>query len=76
MKSKNRGQGIGEALLRFVENEYFTYYSKLFLVVADFNSNAKRLYERIGYSEIGEIPSLYRKGISECLMMKPKEATD
>jgi ribosomal protein S18 acetylase RimI-like enzyme len=74
VKSENRGQGIGEVLLRFVENEYFTDYSKLFLVVADFNSSAKRLYERLGYTEISEIPDLYRKGISECLMMKSKEA--
>ncbi len=74
VKSEVRGQGIGEELLRFVENEYFCNYSKLFLVVADFNPKAKRLYERIGYSEIGKIPDLYRKGISECLMMKSKEA--
>lgn len=74
VKSENRGQGIGEALLKFAENKYFTNYSKLFLVVADFNPNAKRLYERIGYSEIGKIPDLYRKGISECLMMKRKES--
>ena len=73
VKSENRGQGIGEVLLRFVEYECFTDYSKLFLVVADFNPNAKRLYERLGYTEIGEIPNLYRKGISECLMMKSKE---
>lgn len=73
VKSENRGQGIGKVLLRFVENEYFTNYSKLFLVVADFNPNAKRLYKEVGYSEIGEIPNLYRKGISECLMMKSKE---
>lgn len=75
VKSENRSQGIGEALLRFVENEYFTKYSKLFLVVADFNPAAKRLYERLGYIEIGEIPDLYRTGISECLMMKRKDAT-
>ncbi len=74
VKIEVRGQGIGEDLLRFVENEYFTNYSKLFLVVADFNPKAKRLYERIGYSEIGKIPDLYRKGISECLMMKSKES--
>ena len=74
VKNETRGQGIGKALLRFVEKEYFANYSKIFLVVGDFNSNAKRLYERIGYSEIGEIPNLYRQGISECLMMKLKEA--
>lgn len=73
VKCECRGQGIGEVLLRFIENECFANYSKLFLVVADFNPNAKRLYERLGYSEISEIPDLYRNGISECLMMKLKE---
>jgi len=73
VKSENRGQGIGKLLLRFAEDDCFTKYSKLFLVVAEFNPQAKRLYESIGYSEIGDIPNLYRKGISECLMMKTKE---
>lgn len=73
VKSENRGQGIGKSLLRFVENLCFEKYSKLFLVVADFNPNAKKLYQNIGYFEIGEIPNLYRNGITECLMMKSKE---
>lgn len=73
VKSEYRGQGIGKTLLKAVEKVYFKDSSKLFLVVADFNRDAKRLYERIGYSAIGEIPDLYRNGIKECLMMKSKE---
>lgn len=73
VKSENRGQGIGKLLLRFVEDVYYKKYSKLFLVVAEFNPTAKRLYERMGYSEIGDIPNLYRNGITECLMMKSKK---
>jgi len=73
VKSENRGQGIGKLLLRFVEDVYYKKYSKLFLVVAEFNPAAKRLYERMGYSEIGDIPNLYRNGITECLMMKSKK---
>jgi ribosomal protein S18 acetylase RimI-like enzyme len=73
VKSENRGQGIGKILLKFVEDVCYKNYSKLFLVVADFNTDAKRLYERIGYSAIGDIPNLYRNGITECLMMKSKE---
>jgi ribosomal protein S18 acetylase RimI-like enzyme len=73
VKSENRGQGIGKRLLEAVEQVYFADYSKLFLLVADFNQDAKRLYERIGFSAIGEIPDLYRNGITECLMMKSKE---
>jgi ribosomal protein S18 acetylase RimI-like enzyme len=73
VKSETRGQGIGKILLKFVEDVYYKNYSKLFLVVADFNADAKKLYERIGYSTIGDIPNLYRNGITECLMMKSKE---
>jgi len=73
VKSENRGQGIGKILLKFVEDVYCKNYSKLFLVVADFNLDSKRLYERIGYSAIGYIPNLYRNGITEYLMMKSRE---
>jgi ribosomal protein S18 acetylase RimI-like enzyme len=73
VKSESRGQGIGSILLKFVEDVCFKDYSKLFLVVADFNPDAKRLYERLGYSAIGYIPDLYRNGITECLMAKYKE---
>ena len=73
VKSEDRGQGIGKILLKSVEEIFYKDYSKLFLLVADFNPEAKRLYERIGYSVIGDIPNLYRNGITECLMMKVKE---
>jgi ribosomal protein S18 acetylase RimI-like enzyme len=73
VKSESRGQGIGKILLKFIEDVYYKKYSKLFLVVADFNPDAKRLYKDIGYSVIGDIPNLYRQGITECLMMKSKE---
>lgn len=73
VKSEYRGQGIGKTLLQHVEDVYYSNNPKLFLVVADFNPEAKRLYESLGYTTIGEIPDLYRKGITECLMMKSKE---
>ena len=44
--------------------------NKFFLVVADFNPDAKRFYENNGYCQVGEIPGLYRDGITEYLMMK------
>jgi ribosomal protein S18 acetylase RimI-like enzyme len=73
VKSEYRGQGIGQLLLQFAEKECYEKNSKLFLVVADFNPNAKRLYKKIGYSEVGKLPNLYRDGITEYLMMKSKE---
>lgn len=72
VKEEMRGLGIGKKLLRFAEDLCFQTTSKIFLVVADFNPDAKRLYEKVGYTEVGLIPSLYRQGINECLMMKAK----
>ncbi|MGH4123836.1 MAG: GNAT family N-acetyltransferase [Clostridium sp.] len=70
VKRENRKFGIGKKLLEFFEDSCFRDYTKLFLVVADFNPAAKILYERIGYKEIAIIPNLYREGITEYLMMK------
>jgi ribosomal protein S18 acetylase RimI-like enzyme len=73
VKEENRNQGIGKKLLEFAEDICFKDYAKLFLVVGDFNLRAKKLYKKIGYSEIGNIPNLYRDGITECLMIKSRE---
>jgi ribosomal protein S18 acetylase RimI-like enzyme len=74
VKEAFRGMGIGKKLLCFFEEAVFTDYSKVFLVVADFNPAAKRLYERLGYKQVGEIPDLYKDGVSEYLMMKKRTA--
>ncbi|WP_337993002.1 GNAT family N-acetyltransferase [Clostridium sp. 'White wine YQ'] len=74
VKEDSRNLGIGKMLLQFFEDTCFKDYSKLFLVVADFNPDAKRLYEKIGYIEVGAIPSLYRDGITEHLMMKTRKS--
>jgi ribosomal protein S18 acetylase RimI-like enzyme len=46
------------------------------MVVADFNPDARRLYERPGWRQVGEIPGLYREGVTEYLMMKERPAAD
>jgi ribosomal protein S18 acetylase RimI-like enzyme len=70
VKEEFRNLGIGKKLLQYVEETTSKNSSKLFLVVADFNPRAKRLYQNIGYKEVGTIPSLYKRGVTECLMMK------
>lgn len=69
-----RGKGIGKKLLEFIENMLFKTRDKLFLLVGDYNPGAKIFYEKLGYKYIGTIPSLYRKGIGEYLMMKVDES--
>ena len=70
VKEEYRDRGIGKALLDHSERIALEMADKLFLVVADYNPDAKRLYERIGYRQVGEIPNLYRPGITEYLMVK------
>ena len=75
VKEALRGRGIGKKLLGFFEQTVFTDSSKAFLVVADFNPEAKRLYERLGYRQVGAIPGLYKAGVTEYLMMKERGMT-
>jgi len=73
VKEEFRGLGIGKRLLSFFEKDVFMDHSKAFLVVADFNPDAKRLYKSLGYQQVGAIPGLYKEGITEYLMMKDRE---
>lgn len=71
---KYRGQGIGKSMMEYFENTISTYSEdKLFLVVADFNPEGKRFYEKLGYQEVAAIPNLYKAGVTEYLMMKDKK---
>lgn len=70
IKEECRGNGIGTKIMEYVENILSENYSKCFFVVGDFNSKARRLYEKIGYRIVGQIPDLYKKGVTENLMMK------
>ncbi len=70
VKEEYRNLGIGKKLLQYFEDINAKENIKLFLVVADFNERAKRLYQSIGYKEVGIIPGLYKNGTTEHLMMK------
>ncbi|HCF93322.1 MAG TPA: GNAT family N-acetyltransferase [Clostridiales bacterium] len=70
IREEYRGKGIGKKLLGFIENMLNRTSGKLFLLVGDYNPGAKVFYEKLGYKFVGTIPSLYRKGINEYLMMK------
>ncbi len=72
VKEECRGMGIGKELIKFYEDKVFKNNQKVFLVVADFNQKAMRLYMSLGYKEVGVIPNLYKKGVTEYLMMKEK----
>ena len=72
VKENFRRRGIGKRLLGFFEDISFTHSDKVFLLVSSFNDQAKKLYESIGYKQVGVIDDLYKDGISEYIMMKVK----
>ena len=65
-----RGQGVGSRLIAFAEERIFRESPNVFLCVSSFNINARRLYERLGYQTIGEMPDYLTAGYGEILMRK------
>lgn len=67
-----RSKGIGKKILEHFEDQCFLFSPKLFLAVSDFNKKAQKFYTLNGYSKVGEIPDLYKPGITEFLFMKSR----
>lgn len=67
-----QGQGIGHKLISYFEDVITADYNKVFLLVADFNQRAKKLYESLNYKEVGLLPDFVIDGVDEYLMMKRK----
>ncbi len=71
--ASRRGSGIGTGLIAKAEEHLFALSPFVFLTVTDFNGDARRLYERLGYVRIGEIPDYRRHGTGEYLMLKRRK---
>jgi len=69
---EHRGRGVGGALMAFVEEKIFARYPNFFLMVSDFNAEARRFYERLGYETIGELRDFLVAGRGEILMRKTR----
>jgi len=65
-----RGRGIGTRLLAHAEAHFAASASHIFLCVSSFNPGARRLYERLGYVEVGELKDYVIPGAAEILMHK------
>jgi ribosomal protein S18 acetylase RimI-like enzyme len=72
VESGYRNKGIGKQLLTKFEKMGFKQADKVFLLVSDFNQKVQSLYEKIGYKKVGKIPDLFKKGVSEHLLVKYK----
>ncbi len=65
-----RGRGVGRELIAYVEDHYRPQARHLFLCVSSFNPRARALYERLGFTQVGELPEYFIAGASEILMHK------
>jgi ribosomal-protein-alanine N-acetyltransferase len=68
--SGRRGGGIGTRLVRYAEERIFRESPNVFLCVSSFNPGARRLYERLGYTMVGELTDYLVAGHSELLFRK------
>jgi len=65
-----RSQGVGARMLDYAEDLFRSKARYIFLCVSSFNSRARELYERLGYSTVGELVDYVVDGASEYLMSK------
>ncbi len=71
VKEGFRNLGIGKQLIKYFEENSSDYSStKCFLTVDDFNPQARKLYEFLGYQCVGELKDFYKTGITSYIMMK------
>lgn len=65
-----RGKGLGSRLVEFAEQRILRESPNVFMCVSSFNHGARRLYERLGYSLVGELTDYLVLGHSELLLRK------
>ena len=70
VRKRYRNKGIGETLVNKFENIGFEKADRVFILVSDFNKQAQKFYRKLGYKKVGNIPDLFKNGISENLLVK------
>jgi ribosomal protein S18 acetylase RimI-like enzyme len=70
VKKRYRNKGVGEKLVKKFETIGFKKADRVFILVSDFNKQAQKFYRKLGYKKVGNIPDLFKNGISENLLVK------
>lgn len=64
-------KGVGSQLIAAAEREIARMASSVFLLTSEFNVDAQRFYERLGYQRVGAIPDYVIQGVAELIYYKP-----
>lgn len=65
-----QGQGIGAAVLDWMEAELSATDRNLWVLVSDFNDGALRFYARHGFQPVAPLPNVAADGFTEILLRK------
>jgi ribosomal protein S18 acetylase RimI-like enzyme len=65
-----QGRSIGTRMIGLIEKRVFKTSPNLFIMVSSFNLGAKKLYERLGFLEVGLFKDYVVKGSDEFLLRK------
>ncbi len=68
--SAMRGFGVGKLLMAFAEKATAKQAPNFFLCVSSFNHSAQAFYRKCGYTKVGKIEGLIRKGAAEYIYWK------
>ena len=72
VRADHQSSGIGSRLIAHAEARIFQTSPNVFLCVSTFNPRARRLYERLGYTEVGELTDYIVPGHGEILLRKTR----
>ena len=70
IEPRYRNLGIGRQFIAFLEKRIHEVSPNVFMCVSDFNTDALRLYQNLGFEVIGEIKNYIMEGHSEILLRK------
>jgi ribosomal protein S18 acetylase RimI-like enzyme len=69
-----RGRGLGSQILAWAEERIFRDSPNVFMCVSSFNSDAQRLYARLGYQQIAVLSAFFVAEHDELLLRKTRGA--
>jgi ribosomal protein S18 acetylase RimI-like enzyme len=72
VRGDRRGEGVGSRLVRFAEDRIFRESPNVFICVSSFNPDARRLYERLGFEQVGTLRELIVPGHDELVLRKTR----